>query len=163
MPLAMLNAICRRLRSQPLVDYARPDKLQSGCIPYALVDGRAVFLLITSRRSGRWVFPKGSHMDGKTPWESAAQEAYEEAGVEGVVDPDPLGSYRTVKQGLRRTQLLEVTLYPLKVDAQHETWQEMGQRHRHWAILPEVRRLLTEPEVVSLAEKLATRVERKRA
>ena len=82
----MLNALCRRLRGDLLLsDDARPDKRQSGCIPYALVGGQAVFLLITSRRSGRWVFPKGSHMDGKTPWDSAAQEAYEEAGVE-IID-----------------------------------------------------------------------------
>ena len=50
-------------------------------------------LLVTSRGSGRWILPKGWPMDGKTPAASAAQEAWEEAGVDGTPDSRPLGLF----------------------------------------------------------------------
>ena len=37
-----------------------PALRQSGALPYAIVNDRVVFLLVTSRRTGRWIFPKGS-------------------------------------------------------------------------------------------------------
>ena len=97
-------------------------------------------------------------MEGLAPWESAAQEAFEEAGVEGHVDPAPLDTYRTLKRGLRQTKVLDVTLYPLRVEQQHDAWQEMRQRYRHWATFAETRRLLTEKPVVELTEKLYRRL-----
>ncbi len=36
---------------------------QFGAIPYTVVRGQAVFLIITSRRSGRWIFPKGAPIE----------------------------------------------------------------------------------------------------
>ena len=42
-------------------------------------------LLVTSRISGHWLLPKGWPMEGKSAAESALQEAFEEAGVWGVV------------------------------------------------------------------------------
>jgi 8-oxo-dGTP pyrophosphatase MutT (NUDIX family) len=62
-----------------------------------VVEGQVAFLLITSRRSGRWIFPKGAPIEGLAPWQVAAHEALEEAGVEGDVDTRALGSYRTMK------------------------------------------------------------------
>ena len=38
----------------------RAEYRQVGALPYALVDGRLSVLLITARRSGRWIFPKGA-------------------------------------------------------------------------------------------------------
>jgi len=54
---------------------------QAGAIPSTIVQGQVVFLLITSRRSGRWIFPKGELVEGMTPWALAAHEAFEEAGI----------------------------------------------------------------------------------
>ena len=122
-------------RGEPL-----PDQVQSGALPYAVVDNRVVFLLVTSRRTGRWIFPKGSISAGMTAWDSAAKEAMEEAGVIGQIGTEPLGSYLNNDQGA----LVQVDLYPLRVDAQMEHWDEMEQRLRHWALLTETRRLLAD-------------------
>ncbi|HEV7416410.1 MAG TPA: NUDIX hydrolase [Tianweitania sediminis] len=130
--------------------------LQAGAMPYAIVQNQIAFLLITSRRTGRWIFPKGAVFEGLAPWDSAAQEALEEAGVEGQIETFPIGSYRSVKHGVRRS-VIEVELYPLKVERQHEEWPEMRQRHRHWAILPEVTRLITDKPLAGLAVRLAQR------
>jgi 8-oxo-dGTP pyrophosphatase MutT (NUDIX family) len=131
---------------------------QAGAIPYTVVQGQAVFLLITSRRTGRWIFPKGSLIDGLAPWEVAAHEAFEEAGVEGDVETRPIGSYQTLKTvGIARIPV-EIDMFPLKLARQFEDWPEKGSRHRHWVILPEARRLLSEPGLVELVSVLNRRI-----
>lgn len=131
---------------------------QSGAIPYTLVDGRVVFLIITSRRTGRWIFPKGSVIEGMTPWDSAVHEAFEEAGVEGQVETKPLGAYRTLKTvGIRRIAI-DVDLYPLRVVRQFDEWPEKHSRHRHWVILPDAKRLLSDARMADLAAMLDQRV-----
>lgn len=131
---------------------------QMGAIPYTVVQGQVVFLLVTSRGSGRWIFPKGEPIEGLEPWETAAQEALEEAGVEGEVDPRPIGSYRTFKTLAFRRKVVEVEMYPLQVTRQLDDWPEKGLRHRHWAILPETKRLLSDAKLAELAVRLSQRV-----
>ena len=130
-----------------------PGERQSGALPYAVVDGRVVFLLITSRRTGRWIFPKGDIEPGMAGWESAAEEAMEEAGVSGQVAREPVGSYRS-SASVDGSSLVDVDLYPLRVESQLDVWKEMDQRLRHWAVLPEARRLLNDPALSRLAAKL---------
>ena len=72
--------------------------LQTGALPWRISGKTIEILLVTGRRSGQWTIPKGWPMPGKTLAEAAAQEAFEEAGVEGTVDPVPIGSFRHVKQ-----------------------------------------------------------------
>jgi 8-oxo-dGTP pyrophosphatase MutT (NUDIX family) len=130
-----------------------PGMRQSGALPYSVIDGRVVFLLITSRRTGRWIFPKGDIEPGMTPWESAAVEAMEEAGVSGEIAVEPIGSYRS-SASVDGSSLVDVDLYPLKVVSQLDVWKEMDQRLRHWAVLPEARRLLNDTALSRLAVKL---------
>ena len=137
----------------------RAPQRQVGVIPYAVVDGQVAVLLVTSRRTGRWIFPKGGLIDGLTPAEAAAREAFEEAGVEGEIEAEPLGAYRSFKRrGLRPLQI-EVDLYPLRVATQHEDWPEKKQRRRHWATVVEARKLLSEPGIASLATMLRQRIQ----
>ncbi|MEX2249902.1 MAG: NUDIX hydrolase [Parvibaculum sp.] len=124
---------------------------QVGAIPYAVIDGKVAVLLVTSRRTGRWIFPKGSLIDGLTPAEAAAREAFEEAGVEGEIAAAPLGAYSGYKRRGLRPLPIEVDLYPLRVATQHEDWPEKNERRRHWASLTEARKLLAEPRLVELA------------
>lgn len=131
---------------------------QAGAIPYTIVKNQVVFLIITSRGSGRWIFPKGELTEGQEPWETAALEALEEAGVEGEVERQPIGSYQTTKSLAFRRTIIEVDMYPLRVTRQLDQWQEMKSRHRHWVLLPEARRLLSEPRLAELASKLGRRV-----
>ena len=133
-------------------------KRQAGAIPYTVTQGEVVFLLITSRGSGRWIFPKGDPIKGLEPWNAAAQEAMEEAGIEGEVDPRPLGVYRAFKTLTIRRKMIEVELYPLRVTRQFDDWPEKGHRHRHWAILPEVKRLISDSQIVQMAIRLSERV-----
>ena len=154
-----LRNVARRWRDRlTLMLNAGPTVRQSGAIPYAFVDGRAVFLIITSRRTGRWIFPKGGAIEGKPPWEVAAHEAFEEAGVEGEIETAPIGAYRDVKiDGTRRTPI-EVELYPLRVVREIEDWPEKHSRNRRWTNLSDAERLLAIPRAAELAAQLARRL-----
>lgn len=95
--------------------------------------GRAEVLLVTSRRTGRWVLPKGWPLDGEAPPETAEREAAEEAGVSGKVRPDCLGLFTYVKHpDLPDALPCAVAVYPLKVKSLAKSWPEKGQRRRRW-------------------------------
>lgn len=136
--------------------YTEPAGPQFGALPYRIVDGHLVVLLITSRGRGKWIFPKGGQMEGKTPWESAAHEAYEEAGVEGIIEQTPIGSYFLPVTD-ERPAPVEVKIFPMLVTNQRDDWKEQGQRYRHWAVLGEARRLITHEGLADVAAALAER------
>lgn len=54
---------------------------QSGAIPYRWYAQQLQVLLTTSRRNKRWIIPKGLIEYHLSAADSAAQEAWEEAGV----------------------------------------------------------------------------------
>lgn len=150
MEMALLRDILKHW--SPIAE--TPDALrQAGALPYAIVDGRVAVLLITSRRSGKWIFPKGAIEPETTPWDSAAMEALEEAGVSGEISTTPIGSYRT-GIGSDGATLVDVDVFPLKVTQQHDHWREAGQRLRHWATIPEAQRLLADRSLARLAVRL---------
>jgi 8-oxo-dGTP pyrophosphatase MutT (NUDIX family) len=84
--------------------------------------------VISSRGGKRWVVPKGCLEPGKTAAEIALQEAWEEAGLAGVLQPDPLGSYLYEKSGF----LCHVTVFVMSVTDVAERWPERQQRERCW-------------------------------
>jgi 8-oxo-dGTP pyrophosphatase MutT (NUDIX family) len=141
----------------PKTAAVEPSGLQFGAIPYRIVEGHVVFLMITSRRSANWVFPKGSPMEGLTPWETAAEEAFEEAGVRGEIEHEPIGSYLNPRND-DPTRLVRIELYPLLVTEQLDAWREEAQRFRHWALLPQVRSLLASKEAARIAGDLHRRI-----
>lgn len=93
-------------------------------------------LLITSRRRRRIILPKGWPMRGRSLWEAAAIEAREEAGVLGMIDPRPCGHFHYVKLGCPDPpRSLRVTVFPLEVREELDSWKEVGQRRRFWVPL----------------------------
>ena len=128
---------------------------RSGDVQYAALPWRrrgegAEVLLVTSRRTKRWIVPKGWPIEGLEPARTAAQEALEEAGVEGRTGP-LIGAYHYDKQlkngGVRR---LRVELYPLEVDIEFAEWPEATERTRRWLSPSEAAELVHEPELSAL-------------
>lgn len=148
----LLGGLENRARESASVPAAT---LQFGAIPYRVVDGRLTFLMITSRRTRRWIFPKGGLIEGLTPAEIAAEEAFEEAGVRGTVGATPVGHYRSLKSDPAGETWLSIEMYPLEVDEQLDDWPERGERQRQWVTLAEARNLLSEPDLVAMAGKIA--------
>ena len=57
------------------------------------------FLLVQTRGSGRWTFPKGNTEPGLTHAQAAALEAFEEAGVHGRIEEESFTRYVRRERG----------------------------------------------------------------
>ena len=113
-------------------------------------DGAVEVLLITSRETRRWVVPKGWPMAGLSPAESAAQEAFEEAGLRGEIAAAPLGAYAYDKVGKTRTRRLNVEVFALAVREELADWPERTERTREWTSLAEAAARVREPELKTI-------------
>lgn len=108
-------------------------KQQFAALPWRPAAGGGIeVLLISSRDTGRWIVPKGWPIDGRTGAETAAVEAFEEAGVEGVVDRDPIGTFDYLKAEKRGDCWCRVTVYPLEVTRELSDWPERAMRSLLW-------------------------------
>lgn len=113
--------------------HKRDARTQFAAMCYRIVKDKPQILLITSRDTGRWIIPKGWPMDGLTPAQAAAEEAWEEAGVEGRVHPSVLGMYSYNKIMPRQGVLpCVVTVFPLRVKRLLSDFPEQGQRRVKW-------------------------------
>ncbi len=90
-------------------------------------------LLISTRRTGRWIIPKGWPIKGKTPGQSALREAYEEAGVKGTPYEQCVGHF-TYSKHIPDDSAVPciVAVYPVKVDSLQADYPELGERKRIW-------------------------------
>jgi 8-oxo-dGTP pyrophosphatase MutT (NUDIX family) len=125
---------------------------QAGAIPYSVIDGDVRVLLVTSRDTGRWLIPKGYVEDGETPATAATKEAYEEAGIKGILESDtPLGFFtyfKRLKSGEDTPASVQVFL--LRVEKQCKKWPEKKQRTLAWFSPEEAAELVHEPGLAML-------------
>src|SRR5690349_19966466 len=103
---------------------------QTGALPWRLASKKKIEVLhVTSRRSGKWTIPKAWPMRGRSLAEAAAQEAFEEAGVTGSIDPIPIGTFNYMKNLLARgVQEVSIVVHRMHVDRELPKWPEAGQR-----------------------------------
>lgn len=149
----LVRRLLMTIRGRP-APARRPAIFQYGAIPYRRADGGTQFLIITSRRTRRWIFPKGGLIEGMSPAETAAEETFEEAGVRGTVGTVPLGQYRAVKSGPAGQAPLLIEMFPLEVAEVFDDWPEKAERQRRWVTLDDARHKLSEPDLVAMAEKI---------
>lgn len=128
--------------------------IQSGVIPYQSRKKGIRILLITSRKKGRWIIPKGIVEPGHSPTESAAMEALEEGGIRGHVIRTAIGTYRTKKWGGKVT----VTLYPMRVTKTLKVWPEMKEREREWMPLADAIEAIEVPKLRTVLEEFEDRL-----
>ncbi|MDX3901103.1 MAG: NUDIX hydrolase [Sphingobium sp.] len=129
-----------------------PQRRQIAALPYATdADGSMRILLITSRDTRRWVIPKGNRIKGVAGHRAAEIEAFEEAGIHGIVCPTPLGRYRYDKKrrngGVREAT---VEVFPLAVTGQLPHWPEQGERELCWFPVAEAAKAVDEPDLQSI-------------
>lgn len=101
--------------------------LQAGAIP--MRGGK--ICLVTSCNGKRWVIPKGMIEPGQSPAEAALQEAWEEAGLVGVVHSEPAGSFLYEKW----CGTCHVTVFLMEVTKVSADWPERQLRQRTWVSL----------------------------
>jgi 8-oxo-dGTP pyrophosphatase MutT (NUDIX family) len=94
----------------------------------ALPVRRGRVCLITSRNGKRFIIPKGWIESGQSAGETALQEAWEEAGLVGSLEREPIGTYLYEKDG----EGYHVTVFLMKVTSVAQDWPERDFRERSW-------------------------------
>lgn len=155
--------------SQVVLDYVSPSQLrrlrgreQAAAVCYR-VGERGVELLLVRTRGGRWTFPKGGIEPGLTYAQSAALEAFEEAGVHGRIETASFARY--VRRPQREAEGITVLAYLCEVrrlGKPHES-----KRKRTWfsaekakGRLQEGRSSLCGSELAAVVDRAVARVRR---
>lgn len=124
----------------------RETRPQCGAICWRIEAGAVHVLLITSRDTGRWVIPKGGRIAGLDDAGSAAQEAWEEAGIRGEIDHRPLGRFSYSKLAGPAVDIdCDVSVFALRVSEMRDDFPERGQRKRKWFPVDKAARKVAEP------------------
>jgi 8-oxo-dGTP pyrophosphatase MutT (NUDIX family) len=129
---------------------------QVAALPWRQGEAGVEILLVTTRTTKRWVVPKGWTMDGKADHEAAAIEAFEEAGVKGEINANPVGHYGYVKVlQSGKARHLNVRVFALEVTESLEVWPERADRQRQWVSLQQAMAIAGEPELIPVILKFA--------
>jgi 8-oxo-dGTP pyrophosphatase MutT (NUDIX family) len=140
------------LGGKPMGDLRR----QCAAVPLTGEAGDLRVVLVTSRETRRWVVPKGWVEPGEAPHVSAAREAFEEAGLEGEADPDPLGTYAYDKRKANGVLLpCEVLVFRYRVTRLLAEWPERHQRERRLFRPEAAAALVLEPDLARLLRSLS--------
>lgn len=121
---------------------------QAGAV--CVVEGQVV--LVTNKSGTRWVIPKG-HMEPDDPDAEfrAKQEAWEEAGVIGVVVPGRLGTFPYFK----KSRDYSVQVFLIKDCRLAEKWPEAQKRKRVLVSPERAADMVREPELKTILRNLS--------
>jgi len=101
------------------------------------------------------VLPKGNVRRGLAPSKVAALEAFEEAGVLGVVSRFSLGFYRHRKSGEAGETISTVEAFPMAVNAELLSWPEKAVRQRKWMSIQEATEAVNDSELRTVLQQFA--------
>ena len=125
-------------------------RTQFAALCWRIKDGKIQVLMVTTRRTKRWSIPKGWPMPGQTAGQAAAQEAWEEAGVKGVVDERPLGLFSYIKEYDDRGLPCVAMVYGVKVKNVADAFPEKDQRKRKWMSRKRAAASVNSPELARM-------------
>lgn len=129
---------------------------QIAALPWRWRRGHLEVMLVTSRTNHKWLLPKGWLIEDLGPSGTAAREAFEEAGIEGLVSPQPIGSFRYFKvlnDGQRRPA--QAVVFGLQVSHLRKSWPEDHQRERAWFRLDDAARSVSDPMLALFLRQLS--------
>ncbi|TBY81958.1 NUDIX hydrolase [Rhizobium leguminosarum] len=107
------------------------DVAQAGALCYRRNENGGVeILFVGSRRNGRWGIPKGHVEGGEASSAAALREAFEEAGVVGVVDKAVFGTFSYRKDTSPNQYHVAVHLF--KVSRIADKFPEKHVRKTRW-------------------------------
>lgn len=129
------------------------DVEQAGAICLRRVEaGTLRVLLVGSLRNGRWGLPKGHIEADETSRDAAGREAFEEAGVRGIVADEPFGSFTYFKDNSVRRY--HVTTHLVDVSSIARSFPEKATRKTRWFTIDEAAAEAGQPGLRMLLESL---------
>jgi 8-oxo-dGTP pyrophosphatase MutT (NUDIX family) len=176
-PEPVLTLVRSRVRGdRPETRFVRLSQLRRLCaceqvaaVCYRVRSGAIEFLLVRTRSSGRWTFPKGGSEPGLTHAQAAALEAFEEAGVHGRIEEASFTRYVRRKRGTsgRRSGEREPAVNAHLCEVLRLSPPQESNRNRTWFSVEEARRRLREgresndgAEFARVVDKAVTRIQR---
>lgn len=121
-----------------------------GILPFSMKDEASSLLFVTSQTRRRWVLPKGRLKKGESHAAACRREAFEEAGILGVVLEDfPIAAV-IGRQTSRGIEKIPVIYYPFLVTEQAGSWPEKKERKRHWMKLSEAMTIVHRDDFLAL-------------
>ena len=106
--------------------------------------------IVRSSSGKRWVVPKGCQEPGKTLAEVALSEAWEEAGLVGILQTEPVGSYLYEKWG----GTYHVTVFLMSVTEAAEDYPECMLRERCWLTPAQALRRINDPGLRAVLDRV---------
>ena len=130
---------------------------QAAALAWSHNELQGLVICIVSARSGGWTLPKGHIDDGHEPHQSAAIEAYEEAGLLGVVHPEPIGEYHYIKSSGKPCR---VEVFRMRVTSVLAAWDEQHARQRAWIEPAEAEHWIDHPQSANIITQFSDELHR---
>jgi len=169
-PSASLRRPERQVRLSQLRSLRECEQVAAVC--YRMGSEGVEFLLVRTRGSGRWTFPKGSTEAGLTHAQAAALEAFEEAGVHGRIEEASFARYVRRKgdgRKSRRARERETAVNAHLCEVSRLSPPQESNRDRTWFSAQDARRRLREgreaqdgASFARVVDRAVTRIERLR-
>jgi len=131
---------------------------------------RGIEFLLVQTRGGRWIFPKGGVEPGLTHAQSAALEAFEEAGVHGRIENTAFARYRRGKGetgDARGNSAAEPAVIAHLCEVSHLVPPEESKRNPTWFPVEKAKRRLLQDrspesgvELTSVVDRALSRIQR---
>ena len=135
------------MTAAPDTDSPPSTRQQVAALPWR-IGANIEIMVISSRGTRRWVIPKGWPMKGRTLPQSAAREALEEAGLDGLIGAEPIGSYNYQKLSRNgATEHLRVMVFAMQVTRQRKSWPEKAERVTRWMSVEDAAAAVDEAEL----------------
>ncbi len=138
----------------------RPSRFQAAALCWRPAESAGLtgieVLLITSRDTGRWVLPKGWPKRGYDAGGTAAEEAWEEAGVKPASHVfTRIGRYSYDKRLSGGVPVpTDVEVFAIRVAKLHDEFPERAERRREWMTPEQAAAAVVEPELKKLLRNL---------
>jgi 8-oxo-dGTP pyrophosphatase MutT (NUDIX family) len=130
---------------------------QAAAVCYRIGERGVEFLLVQTR-GGRWIFPKGGVKPGLTHAQSAALEAFEEAGVHGRMEEIAFARYLHSKSGIVSEAEPAITAHLCEVSGLEPPLE--SKRKPTWFSPQKAKRRLLEDRTLESGAELARVVDR---
>lgn len=135
--------------------------LQVAAVCYRRQGAAVEFLLVNTNGGGKWTFPKGAPEHGMSHSQAAEQEAWEEAGVRGHIEPRHFHLYLHSKgvfwkpPGVREFVVKAFLLEVEQTESSHEP-----ERNPTWFSPDDARKILAKGREVKYGREMRAVIDR---
>jgi 8-oxo-dGTP pyrophosphatase MutT (NUDIX family) len=140
---------------------AKSLPLQVAAVCYRIVGGTIEFLLVNTNGGNKWTFPKGSTEPRLSHSQAAEQEAIEEAGAIGVIEPRHFHLYIHSKGVFwQPSGVREYVVKAFLMEVTHTQKPTEPLRNPTWFSGEEARKVLTKGREVKYAAEMCSVIDR---